>query len=349
MTSDQNAELAKFGRLAERWWDTSGEMRPLHDINPLRTDFIDRRAPLAGKRVLDVGCGAGILSEALAQRGAQVTGLDLSPELIEAASAHAADSDLAIDYRCVASRDLAREMAGAFDIVVAYEMLEHVDEPAHTVEDSARLTAPGGDLFFSTTVLDIEDEDHGISVLTNQGRIEAELIVHTAGWNLTEYLPWSRDKLYPVRLQHLKARSTDIQLSGPMVLQYGHSWARPLGDGKISTGGCRWATPHLEIGENDDEHTSEVVESKILNRAHALFSPEQELDISERWAQIATFTCDGLPFVGTLPGTARQLVCTGWNARPWSMALAAGEMVASAICDESSDELPRCIGSYRMI
>ena len=150
MTSDQNAELAKFGRLAERWWDTSGEMRPLHDINPLRTDFIDRRAPLAGKRVLDVGCGAGILSEALARRGAQVTGLDLSPELIEAASAHAADSDLAIDYRCVSSRDLAREMAGAFDIVVCYEMLEHVDTPAYVVDDCAMLAAPGGDLFFST-------------------------------------------------------------------------------------------------------------------------------------------------------------------------------------------------------
>ncbi|MES1927792.1 3-demethylubiquinone-9 3-methyltransferase [Salinisphaera dokdonensis CL-ES53] len=150
MTSDQNAELAKFGRLAEQWWDESGEMRPLHDINPLRTDFIDRRATLAGKRVLDVGCGAGILSEALARRGAQVTGLDLSPELIEAAKAHAQASDLSIDYRCVSSRDLAREMAGAFDIVICYEMLEHVDTPAYVVDDCAMLTAPGGDLFFST-------------------------------------------------------------------------------------------------------------------------------------------------------------------------------------------------------
>ncbi|MES1946467.1 3-demethylubiquinone-9 3-methyltransferase [Salinisphaera sp. C84B14] len=150
MTSDQNAELAKFGRMAEHWWDPAGEMRPLHDINPLRTDFIDRRAPLAGKRVLDVGCGAGILSEALARRGAQVTGLDLAPELIEAAKAHAEQSDLDIDYRCVSSRDLMRELPGAFDIVVCYEMLEHVDTPAYVVDDCAMLTAPGGHLFFST-------------------------------------------------------------------------------------------------------------------------------------------------------------------------------------------------------
>ncbi|WP_348766137.1 bifunctional 2-polyprenyl-6-hydroxyphenol methylase/3-demethylubiquinol 3-O-methyltransferase UbiG [uncultured Salinisphaera sp.] len=150
MTSDQNAELAKFGRMAEHWWDPAGEMRPLHDINPLRTDFIDRRAPLAGKRVLDVGCGAGILSEALARRGAQVTGLDLAPELIEAAKAHAEDSGLDIDYRCVSSGDLMRELPGAFDIVVCYEMLEHVDTPAYVVDDCAMLTAPGGNLFFST-------------------------------------------------------------------------------------------------------------------------------------------------------------------------------------------------------
>lgn len=150
MTSDQNAELAKFARLAERWWEPAGEMRPLHDINPLRTDFIDRRASIAGKRVLDVGCGAGILSEALARRGAEVTGLDLSPELIEAAKAHAEQSGLSIDYRCVSSRDLAREMASAFDIVVCYEMLEHVDAPAYVVDDCAMLTRPGGDLFFST-------------------------------------------------------------------------------------------------------------------------------------------------------------------------------------------------------
>ncbi|GAB3682633.1 bifunctional 2-polyprenyl-6-hydroxyphenol methylase/3-demethylubiquinol 3-O-methyltransferase UbiG [Salinisphaera aquimarina] len=150
MSSDQDAELAKFGRMAERWWDPTGDMRPLHDINPLRTDFIDTRAPLKGKRVLDVGCGAGLLAEAMARRGATVTGLDLAPELIEAARVHARDSELDIDYRCQSSRDLAIEMPGAFDIVVCYEMLEHVDEPDHVVDDCALLSRAGGQLFFST-------------------------------------------------------------------------------------------------------------------------------------------------------------------------------------------------------
>jgi len=150
MTTTQDEELARFGQLADRWWDTAGDMRALHDINPLRTDFIDKRAPLKDKRVLDVGCGAGILSEALAARGATVTGLDLAPELIDVAKAHAAQSGLDIDYRCVSSRDIATEMTGAFDIVVCYEMLEHVDEPGYVVEDCALACKAGGDLFFST-------------------------------------------------------------------------------------------------------------------------------------------------------------------------------------------------------
>lgn len=150
MTSDQNAELAKFARLAAQWWDPAGDMRPLHDINPLRCDYIEQRAPLAGKRVLDVGCGAGILSEALARRGAQVTGLDLSPELIDVAREHAQDAGLSIDYQCVSTRDMARAQAGGFDIVVCYEMLEHVDDPAYVVDDCAVLARPGGQLFFST-------------------------------------------------------------------------------------------------------------------------------------------------------------------------------------------------------
>ncbi len=149
-TSSQTEELAKFGRLAEHWWDREGEMRPLHDINPLRLNYIDARAPLDGAHVLDVGCGAGILSEAMAVRGARVTGADLSEPLIEAARAHAADSELDIDYRCVASRDLAAEMPGQFDIVTCMEMLEHVDEPAYVVDDCARLVRPGGAVFFST-------------------------------------------------------------------------------------------------------------------------------------------------------------------------------------------------------
>lgn len=148
--TDTTDELAKFGALADRWWDTDGDMRPLHDINPLRLDYIDKRAPLAGARVLDIGCGAGILSEAMARRGANVTGLDLAGPLIEAARVHAEQSGLAIDYRLVASRDLAADMAGEFDIVICMEMLEHVDEPRTVVDDCALLVRPGGAVFFST-------------------------------------------------------------------------------------------------------------------------------------------------------------------------------------------------------
>ncbi|HET7315062.1 bifunctional 2-polyprenyl-6-hydroxyphenol methylase/3-demethylubiquinol 3-O-methyltransferase UbiG [Salinisphaera sp.] len=151
MPSNQQAELDKFDAMAARWWDADGDMRPLHDINPLRTGYIERRANgLKDKRVLDVGCGAGLLSEAMAARGARVTGIDLAMQTIGAAKRHAEQSGLAIDYRVVSSRDLAAEAAGSFDIVVGFEMLEHVDRPAHVVEDCARLVAPGGDAFFST-------------------------------------------------------------------------------------------------------------------------------------------------------------------------------------------------------
>ncbi|CAN0118492.1 unnamed protein product, partial [Chrysoparadoxa australica] len=150
MPRNQQEELAKFDALAQRWWDPEGDMRPLHDINPARTAWIDRQAGLAGKRVLDVGCGAGLLSEAMARAGADVTGIDLAPGLIEAATTHAADGGLAISYRCQSTRDLAAEAAGGFDLVTCLEMLEHVDEPGVIVDDCARLVKPGGAVVFST-------------------------------------------------------------------------------------------------------------------------------------------------------------------------------------------------------
>lgn len=144
------AEVAKFEALAERWWDRDGEFKPLHDINPLRLDFIDARAGLAGKRVLDVGCGGGILSESMAHRGAEVTGIDLGEAPLEAARRHAAEHSVDVRYRNVAVETLADEQPGEFDVVTCMEMLEHVPDPASIVEACSRLVRPGGTVFFST-------------------------------------------------------------------------------------------------------------------------------------------------------------------------------------------------------
>lgn len=144
------AELQKFGALAHRWWDPHGDMRPLHDINPLRLDWIDRLAALAGKRVLDVGCGGGILAEAMAQRGARVTGIDLSAKPLRVAQLHALESGVAVDYRETGAEALAAEMPASFEVVTCMEMLEHVPEPASTVQACSTLTGAGGWVFFST-------------------------------------------------------------------------------------------------------------------------------------------------------------------------------------------------------
>jgi len=144
------AELQKFGALAHRWWDPEGDMRPLHEINPIRLDWIDRLASLPGKRVLDVGCGGGILAEAMAQRGARVTGIDLSPKPLRVAQLHALESGVTVEYREASAESLATESPAAFDIVTCLEMLEHVPDPASTVRACSTLTRPGGWVFFST-------------------------------------------------------------------------------------------------------------------------------------------------------------------------------------------------------
>jgi len=144
------AELAKFDSLAARFWDPEGEFRPLHLLNPVRLQFIAERAPLAGSRVLDVGCGGGLLSEALTRAGAQVTGIDLAPGMIEVARLHAAESQLDIDYRGTAAEVLARSAPESFDIVTCMEMLEHVPAPDSMTATLARLLRPGGALFIST-------------------------------------------------------------------------------------------------------------------------------------------------------------------------------------------------------
>lgn len=144
------AELQKFATLAHRWWDPASEFKPLHEINPLRLDYIDRIVALSGKTVLDVGCGGGILSEAMAGRGAQVTGIDLGEKALKVAQLHKLESGAAVDYRLVSVEALAEERPESFDIVTCMEMLEHVPDPTAVVGACARLVKPGGQVFFST-------------------------------------------------------------------------------------------------------------------------------------------------------------------------------------------------------
>jgi len=150
MTNADPAELEKFGQLAHRWWDPQGEFRPLHEINPLRLGWIEARAPLAGRSVLDVGCGGGILAEAMARGGARVAGIDLSEKPLRVAQLHLLESRLEIDYRAASAEDLARERPASFDVVTCMELLEHVPDPSSTVAACAALARPGGHVFFST-------------------------------------------------------------------------------------------------------------------------------------------------------------------------------------------------------
>ena len=144
------AELAKFGALANRWWDPNGPQRPLHELNPARLGYVADRSPLRGARVLDVGCGAGLLSEALAQAGAQVTALDLAPELVEIAKLHLLESGLTVDYRLQSVEAMAAEIPGTFDVITCMELLEHVPDPGSVLQACASLLRPGGKLFVST-------------------------------------------------------------------------------------------------------------------------------------------------------------------------------------------------------
>jgi len=150
MSNVDAGEISKFDKLASRWWDPDGEFKPLHDINPLRLGYIDRHAPLAGKRVLDVGCGGGILAEAMAARGARVTGIDLGEAPLAVARLHLMESGLQVDYHKAAAEEWAGQHAGEYDVVTCLELLEHVPDPASTVAACAALARPGGALFFST-------------------------------------------------------------------------------------------------------------------------------------------------------------------------------------------------------
>jgi len=144
------AELDKFGALAQRWWDPEGPQRALHALNPARLGYVAARTTLQGAAVVDVGCGAGLLSEALARNGARVTALDLAPELVKVAKLHRLESGLSVDYRLQSAESLAEEMPGRFDAVTCMEMLEHVPDPASIINACATLLKPGGRLFLST-------------------------------------------------------------------------------------------------------------------------------------------------------------------------------------------------------
>ena len=150
MSNFDTAELNKFSDLAHKWWDKTSEFKPLHDINPLRLNYIDQAVSLSGKTILDVGCGGGILSESMAQKGATVTGIDLGEKALKVAQLHSLESGIHVDYRLIAVEQLAKEAPASFDVVTCLEMLEHVPDPASVVQACAALVKPGGHVFFST-------------------------------------------------------------------------------------------------------------------------------------------------------------------------------------------------------
>jgi len=149
-TNVDPTEIKKFEELASRWWDHQGEFKPLHDINPLRLNFINTGSPLAGKRVLDVGCGGGILCESMAECGATVTGIDMGKAPLAVARLHAMETDLEIDYLQTTAEELAASSAGSFDTVTCMEMLEHVPDPSSVIQACKQLLKPGGSVYFST-------------------------------------------------------------------------------------------------------------------------------------------------------------------------------------------------------
>ncbi|WP_045860394.1 bifunctional 2-polyprenyl-6-hydroxyphenol methylase/3-demethylubiquinol 3-O-methyltransferase UbiG [Teredinibacter purpureus] len=165
-TANQNvdeAEIAKFERMASRWWDLNGEFKPLHDINPLRANYIDERAAVAEKKVLDIGCGGGILCEALFQRGANVTGIDMGVAPLEVAKLHGLETGAQVDYQHTTAEAFAQNNANQFDIVTCLEMLEHVPNPASTIDACTALVKPGGDIFFST--INRNPKAYGVAIL----------------------------------------------------------------------------------------------------------------------------------------------------------------------------------------
>jgi len=218
------AELAKFEAGAAAFWDPRGEFRPLHLLNPVRAQFIAERAALAGSRVLDVGCGGGLLAEALTRAGARVTAIDLAPGMIEVARLHAAESALAVDYRLVGAEQVAAAEPAGFDVVTCMEMLEHVPEPAAMTATLARLLRPGGALFVSTLnrnlrsfLLAIVGAEYLLNLIP-RGTHEYECLIRPA-----ELARWARAAGLTVRALagiELNPFTGRVALSGNVTVNY---------------------------------------------------------------------------------------------------------------------------------
>ena len=226
-------ELAKFSELAHRWWDKDGEFRPLHQINPLRLDWLDGISPLKGCSVLDVGCGGGILSDAMARKGATVLGIDLSTKALRVAQLHAAEVGTSgVSYREVAVEVLAQELPGSFDVVTCMEMLEHVPDPSSVVRACAALVKPGGAVYFSTInrnpksfLFAIVGAEYVLQLLPKGTHEYAKLI------KPSELALWCRDaglSLNATRGMEYNPLTKRYRLSGDTSVNYLFACSRPV-------------------------------------------------------------------------------------------------------------------------
>ena len=225
------AELQRFSDIAHRWWDPQGAMRPLHELNPLRLKWIDDKVGLAGKRVLDIGCGGGILTEAMAARGAEVTGIDMTAKLLKVAELHALESGAQVDYRLTSAEALAAQEPGRYDVVTCLEMLEHVPDPRAVVRACADLARPGGWVFFSTInrnpksfLFAIVGAEYVLRLLPRGTHEYARFI------RPSELARWSRDSglaLQGSRGMEYNPLTRRYRLSDDTSVNYLQAWRRP--------------------------------------------------------------------------------------------------------------------------